>query len=523
MLKLFFFIKFLKKLFVNFFKKKKIYNFKGGVQCFPIKEKYSEYFLNYVPLPKEFYIFLNSSNFKEIKLNVKINQRVLCGQPLTSGDDYIVPIHSPTSGWIKKISHSSKKQIKIVIISDYLDQWIRLKKITNYKKYTSENLIKKIHKLGIVGLGGGQFPSSRKLKLSINKAHTLIINAVESDPYITADFSLIKNYLNEIILGCEIISWISKTKNILIAIQQDKVNLIKDIKRKIKNKPFFKIFIMKKKYPGGSSKILIKSLIGKEVPHLKHSINIGYLVFNVSTVYAIKRAIINGEPLIQRVVSFLNNNKNNTFSKNFWVKIGTPVRFFLNHLNITNNIHQEICSGGIFMSNIITDLNDSIFKGTNCIYIKNKKNNENIIQYPCINCGYCTNLCPVNLIPQKMYLYSKNNNHQMTQKLNIMDCIQCRICDKVCPSNIPLVKYFKKEKRIQKDINLENNRKKFFLSCFKNREKRLFNQKKNSFIDGSLHKSKQSFSKNIENVKKEQKEIRRKMLHEAIERAKLKK
>nr|WP_234414140.1 RnfABCDGE type electron transport complex subunit C [Buchnera aphidicola] len=344
------------------------------------KKDRNEYFLNYLPHPEKFFIYIKHSNFKKNILRVKVGQEVLCGQPLTFGNDLIVPTHSPTSGWIENISFNSdsdntnQEKIKIVILSDHLNKWIRLKSIKNYKKYTPNSLIKIIYQSGVVGLGGAQFPSFKKLMLSINKVHTLIVNAIESEPCITSDYCLMKNYINEILIGCEIVGWISKVKEILIVIQEDKTELILKIQEIIKNKKLFKLCIIKKKYPGGSSKILVKSLTGKEIPYGKHSIDIGYLVFNVATIYAIKRSIINGEPLIKRIVTLYNEDKN-ILSKNFWVKIGTPIRFFLNYLKM-NNSNLLIYSGGIFMKDLIVDLNYSIQKNINCIYTKNKKKIE---------------------------------------------------------------------------------------------------------------------------------------------------
>ncbi len=469
-------------------------------------------------------------------LRVKIHQKVLCGEPLTFGDCFSVPVHSPTSGLIKDIEFYSnyigfnKENIKITIISDCLDQWVRLKKINNYKLYSAQNLIKIIYQLGVVGLGGAHFSSSKKLMLSINKVHTLVVNAIESDPYITADYCLMNNYLNEIFTGCEIISWISKVKCIYIVIQEDKIELIAQIKLLIKNKKLFQIYIFKKKYPAGSSKIIIKSLTGKEIPYGKHSIDVGYLIFNVSTVYAIKRAVINGEPLIQRIVSFY-NYKNN-LSKNFLIRIGTPINFFLNYLKIKNNLDYIIYIGGAFMNNLLFDLNYSISKDTNCISIrKREKKEEQSINYSCINCGYCVQVCPVNLLPQKLYLYSKNNNHEKTKEFYIMDCIECQICEKVCPSNIPLVKYFKMEKMTQNKIRIEIQRKKMFFNHFKKREERILNQKKffyknkNDFNNKNLIKS-NTLEKTLktECVDKEEieKNIRKEILRSSIKRAKLK-
>lgn len=469
-------------------------------------------------------------------LRVKINQTVLCGEPLTIGDSSSVPVHAPTSGIIKNIEFNAKgfgfnkENIKITIIPDYLNQWIRLKKINNYKLYSAQSLIKIIYKLGIVGLGGAHFSSSKKLMLSMNKVHTLIVNALESDPYITADYCLMYNYLNEIFIGCKIISWISKVKSIIIVIQEDKIELISKIKLLIQNKKIFKICVFKTKYPSGSSKIIIKSLTGKEIPFGKHAIDMGYLIFNVTTVYAIKRAIINGEPLISRIVTLYNYK--NHLAKNFLIKIGTPISFFLNYLKIENNLDYAIYIGGFFMQDLLFDLSYSISKNINCISIgKHTKKIKKSSNYACINCGYCVQVCPVNLLPQKLYLYSKSNNHEKTKKNYIMDCIECKICEKVCPSNISLVRYFQSEKTHQNKIDIEINRKKMFFNHFQEREKRILNQKKifyknkNYFNNTDLINSnmlKKSLQKKCTNEKEIEKNFRKEMLRSAIERAKLK-
>jgi len=444
-------------------------------------KKYSDYLPQNLPLAKRFFIFIDSS-ICSVRLRVKINQKVLRGQPLIFGDIFNVPVHAPTSGWIEDISiysnsfNQNKKNIKIIILSDHLDKWIRLKPIKNYKRYTSEQLIKIIYQSGIVGLGGGQFSSSKKLMLSMNKVHTLIVNAVESEPYITADNCLINNYIHEILKGCKIISWIANIKIVLIAIQEDKIETISKIYSFIKNEPLFKVCILKKKYPGGSSKILIKSLTGQEIPHEKHAVDIGYLIFNVATIYAIKRSIIDGEPLTERIVTVLGDE--NFLSGNFWTRIGTPVKHFLT--NYKNKIYLNIIVyfGGLFMGKRIYDLNLSILKNTNCVWIQlKKKENNKTIEYSCIRCGYCSFVCPVNLLPQQLYWYSKNTDHKKTKKYDILDCIECKACEKVCPSHIPLVKYFKIEKNIIKNIELNDIRKKISYLRFTKREKRLLNYK----------------------------------------------
>ncbi|QCI22574.1 electron transport complex subunit RsxC [Buchnera aphidicola (Macrosiphum gaurae)] len=493
------------------------------------KNESNDLLLKSLPLPDKFFIFIKD-DFGNKKLRVKINQQVLRGQPLIFSDDCNVPIHAPTSGFIENIYFDSdpvKKNIKIVVSSDYRDKWIRLHPIKNYTKHTPEKLIKIIHQSGIVGLGGGQFSSAKKLMLSTNKVHTLIVNAVESEPYITSDKSLMYNYIDEILIGCKIICWIIKIKIVLIAIQENNAKLISKIYSSIKNESLFKICIIKKKYPGGSSKVLVKSLTGKEIPDDKHSIDIGYLIFNVATIFSMKRAIIDGEPLTARIVTFLNDK--NFLSGNFWVRIGTPIKYFLTNKKFNKYFIQSIYLGGPFMGKKISDINYSVLKKTNCVSIKFKEEKyKNIIEQNCIRCSYCSHVCPVNLLPQQIYLYSKKKNHEQTKKYYVLDCIECKACEKVCPSYIPLVKYFKKEKIVLKKIKLENNRKKISLIRFKKRKERLLdvkrminmNDKNFTFIKNT---NLFPINKTNENVHDIEKSIRKRRVQDAIKRMQSKK
>jgi len=464
-------------------------------------------------------------------LRVDINQKILRGQPLIFGDDFTVPMHSPTSGWIKDIFCDSdfiskdKKKINIVILSDNLDQWIRLKPIVNYEQYTAQTLIKKVHHAGVVGLGGGQFSSAKKLTLSIGKVHTLIVNAVESEPYAISDNSLLCHHIKDILKGCEIISWITKAEIVLIAIQEHHHIIIKKILCAIKNKPSFKICILKNKYPGGSSKVLVKMLTGNEIPYNKHAIDIGCLVFNVSTIYAIKKAIINGEPLIERIVTLF--NEKDFVLKNFWVRIGTTIKDFLKEIGLKQQINLNIRSGGFFMGTMIRDLNYSILKQTNSIWVKLDKKDNNIVTTSCIKCGKCSELCPVNLLPQQIYWYAKNNDHQATKKYNVFDCIECNICEKICPSQISLVKYFKKEKQILQNLISEKIFKKSSFLRFKERQKRLSN-KKYTMINNNYatHFSVKAKEIDLNNMKKKnflKQKIRKQIVQEAIKRMNRKK
>ncbi|CAL4319227.1 Ion-translocating oxidoreductase complex subunit C [Buchnera aphidicola (Cavariella theobaldi)] len=470
------------RLLFNTIIRKKKHNFLGGIKCFMIKDKYKISSIKTFPLSKKFFISIkNGINLKN-RLRISINQKVLRGQPLIFGHNHTVPVHAPTSGWIEDIIFYSdidiptQDNITIIIRSDTKDSWIRVKTYKNYKNYTPDKLIKIIYQSGIIGLGGAKFSSSKKLLLSLNKVHTLIVNAVESDPYTTSDECLIHNYIEEILIGCEIIAWITKVNLILIAVQDDKLTSISIIKSYIKNKSLFKMFIITNKYPAGSSKIIIQALTGKDIPHGQHAIDMGYLIFNIATIYSIKRAIFNGEPLTNRIVT-IDGNKS-TYPGNFWIRIGTPLVDIIHYQKCKKYSDLIFYLGGFFMGEKTVYLDNITLKSENCILIMLKKEaDKKSMEYQCIRCGYCSELCPVSLLPQQLYWYSKANNHIKTKEYYILDCIECGICEKVCPSNIPLIKYFKHEKKIHYKIDLQNHRQKISLLRFNTRQKRLLEEK----------------------------------------------
>jgi len=296
----------------------------------------------------------------------------------------------------------------------------------------------------------------------------LLINAAESEPYVQSDDCLMQNFYKEIAEGCQIIACILKIKSVVIAIEDDKKLAFIKIKNAIKSFPNFKIRKIKNKYPSGSSKQLIKTLFNKEVPLGKRSISLGILIFNVSTIFYIKRAILNSEPLIERIITL--SDAQLLYQKNVLVRIGTPISYILSKFNIKNS---SIILGGPITGFIIDDLNFPILKTTSSILKFKSDFVENLLELPCIRCTACSKACPMRLLPEQLYFYSKSFDHEKSKRYHINECIECGVCEQVCPSNIPLLTYFKKEKLELKKLEFQNDMSKKFKKLFMLRQRRV--------------------------------------------------
>ncbi|WP_187307829.1 electron transport complex subunit RsxC [Buchnera aphidicola] len=510
------------------------HRFYGGIDFVSMKINRSSSKFHNIVLPKNFFILIDDVITLKNKIVVNVGQLVLRGQILALGDNNIAPVHSPTSGLIiaivkKKFSFFSKKYFSIINIkTDGKDNCINFHSFNNYKCFSTSKIIQLIYNSGIIGLGGAGFLSSKKLKLAIKKAHTLVINAVESEPYITSDDCLVQHFAKEIIEGCKIITWILKIKCVLIVLEDGKHKAYIKLKKELKLFSNFSIRQIKKKYPSGSSKQLIQILFNKEIPYGKHSIDLGIVIFNVSTVFSIKRAVINGEPLIERIVTISDSEL--LYQKNVLIRIGTPISHVLSECNI--NIHNStVIIGGPITGRIVNDLSFSILKTNSSILCTKLNFMSNKLEGPCIRCTECSRLCPIRLLPEQLYFYSKVSDHKKSQEYHINECIECGICEQVCPSNIPLITYFKKEQSKLNKIKFKENMSKRFKKLFLSRQSRLYHSdlihknivNSNSPLDEQCNNS-IIINNNIERITIQKSNYFRKIeLKAAISRAKLKK
>ncbi|WP_224552721.1 electron transport complex subunit RsxC [Pectobacterium versatile] len=450
------------KLF-SAFKKDRIWDFDGGIHPPEMKTQSSQIPLRQIPLPEQFIIPLKQHLGPEGEICVSVGDKVLRGQPLTRGKGRTLPVHAPTSGTVNAIRQhttahpSGLSELSIIIVPDGDDRWCERQTFTDYRAQSIDTLLAHLHQAGIAGLGGAGFPTAAKLQGGMRGIETLIINGAECEPYITADDRLMQECAEEIIQGVEILSFLLQPKRILIGIEDNKPEAISALRLALGKRSDMQLRVIPTKYPSGGAKQLTKILTGKEVPFGKHSAAIGVLMQNVGTAFAIKRAVIDGEPLTERVVTLTGEALRQP--GNIWARLGTPVRHLLKQGGFHVNKQPMVVMGGPLMGFTLPSLDVPIVKISNCLLAPSHAEMEPVAEeQSCIRCSKCADACPAGLLPQQLYWFSRGQEHEKARNHHLFDCIECGACAYVCPSNIPLVQYYRQEKAEIRAIDEEAQR-----------------------------------------------------------------
>lgn len=457
----------------------KLWQFHGGIHPPEQKAITSGKPIKQLPLPKQLILPLQQHIGRQGDLLVSVGDKVLKGQALTQSlNPMAVPVHAPTSGTISAIKKSviahpsGLSELCLFIDVDGEDKWQKRKICQDPTQLSHQEIIKKIADAGIAGMGGAGFPTHIKVnaKPDIN---FLIINAAECEPYITADDLLICEQSEAIFDGIKILDQLLNPAFILIGIEDNKPRAIKALQHATKNNEKIKVCVLPTKYPTGGEKQLIKILTGKEVSSGSLPINLGIVVQNVATCFAISDAVLNDIPLIRRVVTLAGNALSKP--QNVWALLGTEVSFLLEQAGFVNDISETdtssnlrqspppVIMGGPLMGFSILNEQVPIVKTSNCILAPSKTEmpsafNNNSNEVECIRCGQCADVCPSQLLPQELQWSAKAKDHQQLMNLNLFDCIDCGACAYVCPSQIPLVQYYriaKAEIRQQQQLDLK--------------------------------------------------------------------
>ena len=429
-------------------KKGHTWRFHGGIH--PNENKYtSDLPLTQMPLPNIFVVPIKQHSGNAGEIIVREGQSVKKGDPLTmclGGRE--LPVHAPTSGTVKEIRHytschpSGFKEMTVIIEPDGKDEWTTLNKVEDFTTLTEKEIIAKIRDAGIVGMGGAGFPAHAKITSALGKTKILIINGCECEPYLTCDDRLMQERSGEIVTGIQILQHVLKPEVVIVAIENNKPAAIAAMKKAINSKQGIQIRVLPTLYPSGAARPLIRILTGHEVGYTHRSTDFGVMMQNVTSTYYIKRAVVDGEPLIERPVTITGNN----FKKhgNVIIRNGTLVRQIVNSYQLVNTQNVRLIVGGPMMGFNIGSLSVPLTKTVNCIIAPDEyelpSQNEPL---NCIKCGKCQNACPSRLTPYKMYGHVKSGNFDLFEKCNPKDCIECGCCSYVCPSKIDLVGFFR--------------------------------------------------------------------------------
>ena len=429
-----------------------IWNFPGGVHPAENKKQSNTTDIVHARLPEEIVLPVKQHIGKPGNLLVAAGDTVLKGQQLTALDTgFTLPVHAPTSGVITAIeprttAHpSGLSEMCVVIKPDGLDTWIEKNPVEDFSTKTSDELLDVIRQAGISGMGGAGFPTAKKLQSGLGRTDILIVNAAECEPYITSDDKLLQEHADEVLKGIEVVEHILQPKLTVIGIEDNKPNAIKALEIAAKDKDIV-IRVIPTKYPSGGEKQLIKILTNKEVPAGGIPADIGVLVQNVGSLYSIKRAVIDGEPVVNRVVTL--TGKTFKQPRNVWALLGTPVHELLEEFGYkADKKLPRLILGGPMMGFTLPHANVPITKTSNCILAPTRREiSPSTYEMECIRCSACAEACPASLLPQQLQWHAKANELDKCEELNIKDCIECGACAFVCPSEIPLVQYYRQAK-----------------------------------------------------------------------------
>ncbi|WP_421243875.1 electron transport complex subunit RsxC [Aeromonas sp. 601019] len=425
-----------------------LWDFHGGIHPADNKLQSSQSPLVDAGLPPRLIIPLRQHAGPAGDLLVQVGDKVKKGQPLTRyAKGRVVPVHASTSGTITEIGNhtvahpSGLGDLCVILTPDGEDEWGERNGKPDYWNLERGELLERIQQAGVAGLGGAVFPTHSKLDGRGQLTEILIVNGLECEPYITTDDRLMQQYSDEIIDGIRVLKHLLKPKLTLIGVEDNKPEAIEQLTRHATDEDVL-VKTVPTKYPSGGAKQTIELLTGRQVPKGGRAVDIGIMVLNVATVFAIKRAIIDGEPLIERIVTLTGDS----FKKpgNAWVRLGTPVRWLLQRFELQPEAEQRVIMGGPMMGFTLPHAMVPVVKATNCLLAPTQAELPAPgPEQPCIRCSACADACPATLLPQELYWYSRAKEYDKAEKLNLMDCIECGACAWVCPSEIPLVQYYK--------------------------------------------------------------------------------
>ena len=387
---------------------------------------------------------------------VQVGDKVLRGQKIGDGEGLCVPVHASVSGTVVAIEprpHTSGRMVNSVIIdNDFQDTTIETKgNNAPLEQLNEDDILHAIREAGIVGMGGAAFPGNVKALSAMGNVDTLIANACECEPYITADDSLLRTDPEHVLEGMMILRQVLKPNRVVLAVEDNKAEAIEKVSGLLKDFPNIELAVLPTRYPQGAEKQLIQSLTKREVPPGQLPVSVGCAVFNVSTFAAIYRAVRLGLPLIQRIVTI--SGEAIAQPQNFIVRIGTP---FHDLIEVAGGLHdktERVISGGPMMGVAQSDLAVPVIKATNSILCLLKDENGAAENPVCLRCGKCVGVCPMRLHPLYMYRFTNAGRVEELKRLNILDCIECGSCAFTCPGKLPLVERFRKGKQLVREAN----------------------------------------------------------------------
>lgn len=401
-------------------------------------------------LPKQAIFPLSQHIGAPAKPVVQRGDKVKVGTLLAEAGGFVsAPIYSSVSGTVAKIDEefdATDYRKPVIIVNVEGDEWEenidrgdKLETLADHPELTPEEIVNRVQAAGVTGMGGAGFPTHVKLcPPPTAKAECIIVNAVECEPYITSDYRLMMEHPDEIIIGLELLMKAAKVERGYIGIEENKPEAIKLLTEKTANDSRIEVIPLAQKYPQGGEKQLVDAVIHRQVPAPPAiPVNVGAIVQNVGTTFAVYEAVMKRKPLIERYTTV--TGKRIKRPGNFLVRIGTPFSQLIEACGGMPEGDNKVLAGGPMMGKAVISLNTPVCKGTNSITVISGDEAHRKKVQPCIRCAKCVSVCPMGLAPYLIATLSAFKEYERAENEDIVSCIACGSCQYTCPSGRPIL------------------------------------------------------------------------------------
>lgn len=423
------------------------------------------------PLPQQAIFPLSQHIGAPAKPVVNRGDKVKVGTLIAEANGFVsAPIYSSVSGTVLKVDTAidatgyRKPAIYINVEGDEWEESIdrseTLETLDKHPELTSEEIVNRIKVAGVTGMGGAGFPTFIKLcPPPTAKAECVILNGVECEPYITSDYRLMMEHADEILVGLDILMKGAKVERGYIGIEDNKPEAIKLFEQKTANDPRVEIVALAKKYPQGGEKQLVDAVINRQVPAPPAiPVNVGAIVQNVGTAFAVYQAVMKNKPLFERYTTVTGKQLKNP--GNFLVRMGTPMRELIDLCGGMPEGDNKVLAGGPMMGKSVVSTDVTVCKGTNSITILTDADAHRKAAQPCIRCGKCVSACPMGLEPYLLATLSSFKEWERLEAEQVTSCISCGSCQFTCPSHRPILDNILQGKGVVMGIIKSRNAKK---------------------------------------------------------------
>ena len=401
-------------------------------------------------LPKQAIFPLSQHIGAPTKPVVVKGDKVKVGTLIAEAGGFVsAPIYSSVSGTVFKVDtaiDATGYRVPAIIINVEGDEWEesidrsdKLETLGAHPELTPEEIVERIKVAGVTGMGGAGFPTFIKLcPPPTAKAECVIINAVECEPYITSDYRLMMEHADEILVGLELLMKAAKVEKGYIGIETNKPQAIELLTQKTANDPRIEVVPLKQRYPQGGEKQLVDAVIRRQVPAPPAiPVNVGAIVQNVGTAFAVYQAVMKRKPLFERYTTVTGKRLANP--GNFLVRMGTPMKDLIEACGGMPESNNKLLAGGPMMGKALTTVDVPVCKGTNSVTIISEDEAVRKPAQPCIRCAKCVSVCPMGLEPFLLATASAMHNWERVEAEDITSCIECGSCQFTCPSHRPIL------------------------------------------------------------------------------------